>query len=74
MIPSIVLISTIVFAGPFECIQHMDNAIVGRPENTNVTYAGMKFAALELFGAHAFLKCDGNLYTVNLLTERYLCQ
>ena len=65
MIPT--LISMIVFATHFECIQQLDEGVTNRPKEATVSLRKMDFAIVTLKGAHAVLRCKDGAYTVHIL-------
>ena len=68
-LPVLVVISTIVFQSQFACVQHMDEVLTNKPENSNVTYLNMHTAIIELYGAHGVAVCRGATYKFYLMEE-----
>ena len=71
--PTLILLNVLILSSPFSCIKHQIGELIDRPVGSKLTYlntSSTPSTMIELHGAHAILRCEGEMYTAYLLENK----
>ena len=76
MISTAILLTSLTFSNPIACDAHMNEVIPGINADAITLRTKLHITAMqqqriiELYGAHAILRCSNNQYTAYILEEK----